>query len=105
MPKILRFLSLAATLGLALAATTGCAASHHAAGHAQAVSYDRPGFVTKMEDGRLWVFRAGSKELQEFEAKGEPAKQVVRPGAGPGRITLKGPDAETIDAYLAAPAN
>jgi hypothetical protein len=105
MRKTLRCLSLAAALGLALAASIGCAASHHAAGHPQAVSYDRPGFVTQVEDGRLWVFRAGSKELEEFQAKGEPAKQVVRPGAGPGRITLKGPDAETLDAYLAAPAN
>lgn len=104
MKKSVHFLTLAAALCLALAASTGCASSHHAAGHAQTASYDRPGFVTQLEDGRLWVFRAGSKELAEFQAKGEPAKQVVRPGAGPGRITLKGPDAETLDAYLAAPA-
>lgn len=103
MKKSVHFLTLAAALCLALAASTGCATSHHA-GHTQAVSYDRPGFVTHLDGGRLWVFRAGSKELEEFQAKGEPAKQVVRPGAGPGRITLKGPDAETLDAYLAAPA-
>lgn len=104
MKKSVHVLAFAAALCLALAAATGCASSHHAAGHTQAVSYDRSGFVTQMEDGRLWVFRAGSKELAEFQAKGEPAKQLVRPGAGPGRITLKGPDAETLDAYLAAPA-
>lgn len=67
-----------------------------------APSYDRPGFVTMLDKhGRLWVFRADSKELAEFREKGEPAKQVVRPKAGPDGRALKAPDAETIDAYLA----
>lgn len=65
-------------------------------------SYARPGFVTQLHKGRLWVFRAGSKELEEFQAKGEPAKQIVRPKAGPGGITLKGADAETLDEYALA---
>jgi len=64
--------------------------------------YQRAGFVVKMEDGRLWVFRAGSKELAEFEQKGEPVRQVIRPLAGPGGITLKAVDSETLDEYLAA---
>ena len=34
--------------------------------------YDKPGFVTKIEDGRLWVFKQGSKELEQFEQHGEP---------------------------------
>ena len=55
--------------------------------------------MTIVEDGRLWVFRPGSPELAAFEQDGELAKQVVRPGAGPGGVTLKAPDAETLDAY------
>ncbi|MFP3939362.1 MAG: hypothetical protein ACLF0P_03565 [Thermoanaerobaculia bacterium] len=62
----------------------------------------RPGFWVRVEDGRLWVFREGSEELTRFLEHGEPAKQVVRPGAGPDRITLKAVDVETLDAYLAA---
>ena len=63
--------------------------------------YERDGFVTTLEDGRLWVFRAGSKELAEFEQKGEPVKQVIRPSAGPGGVTLKAVDSETLDEYMA----
>jgi hypothetical protein len=62
----------------------------------------RPGFRVEMEDGRLWVFREGSEALAELLEHGEPAKQVVRPAAGPDGITLKSVDAETLDAYLAA---
>lgn len=62
----------------------------------------RAGFVTKFEDGRLWVFRTGSKELGDFEKHGELAKHVIRPGAGPQGVTLKSPDAETLDAYVLA---
>jgi uncharacterized protein (TIGR03000 family) len=62
----------------------------------------RAGFVVKFEDGRLWVFKIGSKELDEFKKNGELAKHIVRPGAGPNRTTLKGPDAETLDDYLKA---
>lgn len=65
-------------------------------------SFAKPGFVAKEKEGRLWVFREGSKELAAFEKHGEPAKQVVRPGVGPLGMTLKGPDTETILAYVAA---
>ena len=61
-----------------------------------------PGWVTIMEDGRLWVFAAGSEELSQFLTDGEPAKQVVRPLAGPYDLTIKSVDVETLDAYLAA---
>lgn len=60
-----------------------------------------PGFITMMEDGRLWVFRAGSKEFAEFQKQGELAKHVTRPAAGPGRMTIRAPDSETVTAYLA----
>jgi len=45
----------------------------------------RPGFVTRIVDGRIWVFRPGSDALREFEKTGEPAKHVIRPSAGPRR--------------------
>jgi acylphosphatase len=61
-----------------------------------------PGWVTIMEDGRLWVFKAGSEDLEKFLSVGEPAKQVVRPLAGPYGLTIKGVDTEQIDEYLAA---
>lgn len=64
--------------------------------------FDKPGFVTEMEDGRLWVFLDGSKELGQFREHGELAKHIIRPGAGPEGMTLKAPDAETADAYLLA---
>jgi len=62
----------------------------------------KPGFVTQVEDGRLWVFEEGSEGLAEFEQTGEPAKHVIRPGAGPGGMTIKSSDADVIDAYLHA---
>jgi hypothetical protein len=61
----------------------------------------RDGFVTKFEDGRLWVFRTGAEELAAFERDGELAKHVIRPAAGPLGLTVKAPDVETLDAYLA----
>ncbi|MCA9124438.1 MAG: hypothetical protein H6822_18485 [Planctomycetaceae bacterium] len=60
----------------------------------------RDGFHVTFDSGRIWVFRASSPELAEFQSKGEPAKHVIRPGAGPLGVTVKGPDAETIDQYL-----
>lgn len=67
-----------------------------------ATPYDKPGFVTKIENGRLWVFQEGSKELAEFEKNGEPTINVSRIGEGPEGMTLKAPSNEVIDAYMAA---
>jgi hypothetical protein len=64
--------------------------------------YSNPNFVALLEDGRLWVFRPGSKDLADFQKHGELAKHVVRPGVGPGGMTIKAPDNETINAYMAA---
>jgi hypothetical protein len=64
--------------------------------------FRRAGFMTQVTDGRLWVFREGSKELEEFRTTGEPAKRVTRVGAGPDGMTLMGPDGETLDSYQAA---
>ena len=62
--------------------------------------YAKPGFVVMEEDGRLWVFREGSEDLAQFQEAGEPAKQVVRPLAAPGGVTIKAADGATIDEYL-----
>ena len=62
--------------------------------------YAKPGFVVLEEDGRLWVFREGSDGLARFREAGEPAKQVVRPKAAPGGVTVKSTDSATIDEYL-----
>ncbi len=62
--------------------------------------YDRPGFITKIEDGRLWVFAEGSEELAAFEKNGELAKHITLIARGPDGMTLKAPDKETALAYL-----
>ena len=67
-----------------------------------AAAYAKPGFYTQLDDGSLWVFREGSKELEDFRTKGKPAKHTVRPGAGPEGMTLRGPDGETLDKYMSA---
>lgn len=85
--------------------TLGCemlSKSDDATSSTAAASHDKPGFKTIVEDGRLWVFREGSKELAEFEKHGEPAKMVTRIGAGPNGMTIRSDSADTIDAYLAA---
>jgi hypothetical protein len=62
----------------------------------------RPGFVTKFDDGRLWVFRQGAKEYDFLLKHGDLEKHVTRIAAGPRGMTLRAPDAGTIDAYLKA---
>ena len=63
-------------------------------------TYAKPGFVVLEDDGRLWVFREGSDDLTAFQESGEPAKQVVRPLAAPGGVTVKSTESATIDEYL-----
>ncbi|WCX10401.1 hypothetical protein KK188_16905 [Pseudomonas aeruginosa] len=70
------------------------------AGTAVASQYDKPGFVTGIEDGRLWVFRADSQELKDFKASGEPAKQFTDIGSGPDGMTVKAADEQTLKDYL-----
>jgi hypothetical protein len=76
-------------------ALTGCATT-------TPPSLGKPGFYTEVRDGRLWVFREGSKNLEEFKKQGEPAHQVTRIGVGPNGMTIKSSDAKVIDEYLAA---
>lgn len=71
-------------------------------GHVMAGEYDKPGFVTEVEDGRLWVFKEGSEELKQFRQHGEPAKQFTIIGAGPEGMTVKAASQETLDEYIKA---
>ena len=81
---------------LSVLAITACATAQ------TAPSYEKPGFVTEVKEGRLWVFRDGSKDLEEFRKYGEPAKMVSRIGAGPNGMTIRSGDADVIGAYVAA---
>jgi uncharacterized protein (TIGR03000 family) len=58
------------------------------------------GFVAFVKDGRLWVFREGSKDLAEYKKDGHLEKHVTRIGGGPKGMTIKAPDYETIDTYM-----
>lgn len=74
------------------------------AGTALAASkYDKPGFVTFVDDnGRLWVFKADAKELADYEKAGAPAIHVSKIGEGPEGMTIKALSYDVIDAYQAA---
>ena len=63
--------------------------------------YDKPGFVTYEKDGRVWVFKEGSKGEVEFKSHGEVAKQFSLIGGGPKGMTLKSDDQKTLDEYVA----
>lgn len=89
----MKLFKVAAAASLALALASGALASG---------KYDKPGFITEVEDGRLWVFEKDSKEYAEFKKHGEPAKQYTRIKAGPDGMTVKAAKNETIDAYLKA---
>lgn len=68
---------------------------------APAANYAKPGFFTEVVDGRLWIFRSDCEELTQYQTIGEPAKHVIQPGAGPDGMTVKAPDKETIQSYMA----
>lgn len=61
-----------------------------------------PGFNTYLREGRIWVFKPGSEDEQEFLSVGEPAKNVTAIGAGPDGRTVKSADMAVIEAYLFA---
>ncbi|MDJ0520676.1 MAG: hypothetical protein QNJ90_01235 [Planctomycetota bacterium] len=75
-------------------------ASETGGGDAGPQGYDKPGFKTFVVEGRLWVFREGSKGLAEYEKHGEPAKSVTSIGTGPNGMTVRSDDMEVIKAYL-----
>ena len=67
--------------------------------YADSWRFAAPGYIVVADEGRLWVFRAGSGDLAEFVAKGEPAKRVILIGAGPDGRTLMGSDTGTLEDY------
>lgn len=68
-----------------------------------AASYDKPGYATKVENGRLWVFAAATAEtdLADFEKNGEPEKSFSAIGAGPEGMTVRAANPDLLAAYLA----
>jgi hypothetical protein len=55
--------------------------------------HDKPGFVTTVEDGRLWVLKPGQEKHE---------KHITLIGAGPGGMTIKALDKNTALEYVAA---
>ncbi len=65
------------------------------------VNYDKPGFVTAVVKGRLWVFAEGSPELASYkESKKTPAIHATRVKAGPDGMTIIAPDLSVLEAYM-----
>ncbi|MES2720293.1 MAG: hypothetical protein V4688_07325 [Pseudomonadota bacterium] len=64
------------------------------------VKFNKAGFETHVQDGRLWVFKADSAELAAFKAQGEPAIFVSRIGDGPEGMTLRGNNNDVLEAYI-----
>lgn len=67
----------------------------------ESARHSKEGFITFVEDGRLWVFKAGSAELEDYKKHGEPTKMATRVGAGPEGMTIRSSDIGTIDAFVA----
>ena len=62
----------------------------------------RPGFVGRVHDGNVWVFRMGSPELAEFDSGTELEKHVTSIVNVNGDVqTIKAPDMATLNAYRA----
>lgn len=91
--------ALISAIVLTLMSSTAAVAGETAPASSQ---YNKAGYVTAVEKGRLWVFKEGSKELEMFRQHGEPTISTMKIGAGPEGMTVKGPSLEVIDAYLAA---
>jgi hypothetical protein len=53
--------------------------------------YGKPGFITFLEDGRLWILKPGEKKSD---------KHITLVGAGPGGMTVKAAEKDTALSYL-----
>lgn len=103
-------LVLAVAAGCSTAAQTCCPSSKPAVDvqPVQAVksattasAFDKPGFVTAVVKGRLWVFAEGSETLAAYKASGKtPAVHTTRVKAGPEGMTIIAPEGETIVDYM-----
>ena len=92
----------AAVIAVAMVACAEQTAGYGGAAVKPAAGYDKTGFVTEVTDGRLWVFKAGSREIDEFKNTGELGKMVTRVGSGPNGMTIRAADGLIIDEYLGA---
>jgi hypothetical protein len=101
-PLSLVALSLVTMAGCEAATTSRADRSGSMSAMADHGPFHKPGYLTEVVDGRLWVFAADSEDYAEFKRVGEPAKHVTRIGDGPRGMTIKAPDTETIIEYLAA---
>jgi hypothetical protein len=94
---------IAAALGAAPAWAKDDAAKAQAAAKAKSDGpFARPGFKTVDDFGSLWVFRKDDPRYKTFKVNGSLKNYASATDAGPCGATLKAPDRETIDAYLAA---
>ena len=97
---------LLAGLAAGCATTNGDEDAAAAAGAASEIvlaNFERPGYVVEEQDGRVWVFCDGSEEAAAFAAgSGAPEKHVTQIGALPGGLTVKAPDQNTLNGYLAS---
>lgn len=91
------------TAGLAVASALLFAHAASADEVRESPEFHKPGFISYLDDGRLWVFANDSKELADFRANPEPAVFTTRIGKGPQGMTIRSITPEMIDAYLAAP--
>lgn len=64
--------------------------------------HNLPGFVTKMEYGRLWVFKGYPPEYEALKQQGEPIKQFVSIGFGPNGMTINAADQAVLHVYHTA---
>ena len=62
----------------------------------------KSGFATCVRNDVIWVFQNGAPAWKEFQQHGDVANSVTREGAGPLGLTLKAPDAATLDAYASS---
>ncbi|MEM7245292.1 MAG: hypothetical protein AAF533_08100 [Acidobacteriota bacterium] len=62
------------------------------------------GFVNRLHEGQIWVFREGSPALAAFDEGAVPDKHATRLRTDGGHvISMKSPEAATLDAWEAAP--
>jgi hypothetical protein len=65
-------------------------------------AYNCPRFIAVVEDGRLYVFHAGAKELKEFAKTHRLDMVTERIHGGPRGMTIIAPNEDTLEGYLKA---
>tara|TARA_Y100000589_G_C27085455_1_gene601537 strand:+ start:255 stop:1034 length:780 start_codon:yes stop_codon:yes gene_type:complete len=80
-------------LGCETAQTTSTANAESTKVTAHQDPFDKPGFKTEIEDGRLWILKDG-EEMSE--------KHISLIGAGPAGMTIRALSKDTASEYMAA---